>query len=277
VKSIAVPLLVLALLATSRAQLFPERPEGTYIADMANLIKPEDRTQITQAAQDLLQQTGAPIVVATVPSLATVKADDIGIEAYAHKMFDTWRIGKSSANHGILLVVAKDDHKARIELGGDWGNRYDNDSHQIMTSDILPAFKRGDYSGGIVKGVQALKQMTLTAAAVSSGGQEESSDIPWFWIFLGGGILVLVGVRQAMQRAGSGGFSGFGQSSNTAWPNYSSPTVTNDYIAPTVIVVDNTVYNNDSYDNSSYDSSSSDSGGGFDSGSSGGGGDSGSW
>lgn len=276
-KFIAIPLLALSLLATSRAQLFPERPEGTYIADMANLIKPEDRAQITQAAQDLLQQTGAPIVVATVPSLATVKADDIGIEAYAHKMFDTWHIGKSSANHGILLVVSKDDHKARIELGGDWGNRYDSDSHQIMKSDILPAFKRGDYSGGIVSGVQALKQMTLTAAAESPGGQNESSDFPWIWVFLGGGALVFVLIWRAIKRSVAGGLSGLNQSSNPGWSNYSSPPTTNDYIAPTVIVVDNTVYNNDTYDNSSYDSSSSDSGGGFDSGSSGGGGDTGSW
>jgi len=269
------------LVASSQAQLFPARPDDTFVADTANLISPQGKIEITQSSRDLLQQTGAPIVVVTVPSLASVNAKDIGIEAYAHQMFDTWRIGSRYANHGILLVVAKDDRKARIELGSDWDHRYDGDSHKIMTSDILPAFKRGDYSTGIVNGVHALKKMTTTAASESGtpDSDDDSSIFPWMLVLIGGSVIALVVIfRRPVQRSlstWSASQMNSGTSpyrSNNAYSQ--TPDYTTDYTTPTVIVIDNSS-NDNSF--SSYDSGSSDSGGGFDSGSSGGGGDTGSW
>ncbi|AIE85796.1 TPM domain-containing protein [Fimbriimonas ginsengisoli] len=306
-KRIAV-LLGFLLVVAAGAQTYPARPDGSFVADGAGLLKEPDKADITLRSRSVLKTTGAPIVVATVPSLASVGAQAIGIEAYAHKLFDTWGIGSKHANHGILLLVAKDDHKARIELGKDWEHRYDPDSHRIMVGTIIPRFKQGDYSAGIRDGVRDLDNMLRTAAAETPGSaapamvdyqegessDDSSSSIGSFAAGFGGVMLIFFGIFAIVFISVIITFVNRmrGISGPLDWTRprrYGAPydSTTNVWIDPGT----NPGYTNpsdigiaSSYDSSSssstYDSSSSsssDSGGGFDSGSSGGGGDSGSW
>lgn len=286
---------VVALVAGARAQLFPPRPTDTYVVDSANLISPADKQTITAASKELLRESGAPIVVATVTSLAAVQAKDMGIEAYAHKMFDSWGIGSKSANHGILLLVAKDDHKARIELGGDWDHRYDGDSHQIMNGTVLPQFKQGHYSQGIVAGVQALKRMTEQAASETPGATapvsgttlpdySESADaaeanslVVTVFILCGVAVFVMIvgSIIAKTNAARRGNIYPSVDDTNYRRNHWSGYDPNQNDVVNTVVLVDNSSYT----DNSSCDSSPSydSGGGGFDSGSSGGGGDTGSW
>ncbi|RYG24745.1 TPM domain-containing protein, partial [bacterium] len=156
---------VLALSAGANAQSFPPIPQGTAVYDGAGLLSPQDESAISNLAQAFMRDTGAPIIVATFPSLAQVGAQGVGIEAYSTALFNNWRIGRNDANGGILLVVARDDRKVRIELGKDWKNDYDAAARNVNQNVILPAFRRGDYSGGIRSGVDALAQMANGSAA----------------------------------------------------------------------------------------------------------------
>ncbi len=145
---------------TALAMGFPEKPDSeNFFVDEAGLIKPEDAKEINHIALMLLIDEKVPIYVVTIRSLADYDASGYSIEGYAADLFDNWGIGSEDRNYGMLLLVSKGDRKARIELGADWGREYDRQSREVMDSLIIPAFKRGDYSLGIVQGVQGMNSM----------------------------------------------------------------------------------------------------------------------
>jgi len=154
---------------------YPERPgDREFIADTAGLIGATDEADLRAQLDDLLTAKAIPIIVVTIRSLSLYDAGGMSIETYARMLFDHWGIGHEKIvvrgagvgreqtvpwNKGILLLVSVNDRKARIELGADWGHTKDRQCEQIMQEHIVPAFKRGDYAGGIRAGVDALDAM----------------------------------------------------------------------------------------------------------------------
>jgi uncharacterized protein len=139
---------------------FPVQPApGEYCTDGAGLITADDREKINGVSRALLKSHGVPIHVVTVRALASHGVDRLGIEAYARRLFDHWGIGSAKHNYGILLLVAKVDRKARIEFGASWARDRDDAAHRIMQRLILPAFRDGEFSLGIVRGVRGLDAM----------------------------------------------------------------------------------------------------------------------
>jgi uncharacterized protein len=84
----------------------------------------------------------------------------------------------------MLLLISRDDRKARIELGADWGREYDYQAKQIMDELIVPSFKRGDFSTGILDGVRGME-------AMARGLQLPKPTAPWWVLPLI--ILVIIG------------------------------------------------------------------------------------
>ena len=107
--------------------------------------------------QQILHDQGFPIVVVTLPSLAMYDATNI--ETYGRQLFDHWGIGSQKNNRGILLLVSLGDRKARITLGSDWGDTKDDTARMVMQDIIVPNFKNGNYSAGVLQGVRALDTM----------------------------------------------------------------------------------------------------------------------
>ena len=99
-------------------------------------------------------------MVATVKSL-----DGQRIEPYANELFRAWKLGEKAKNNGVLLLVAPNERKVRIEVGyGLEGTLTDALSKIIITNAIAPRFKAGDFAGGIERGVEDIIT-TLTADA----------------------------------------------------------------------------------------------------------------
>lgn len=154
------------------------KPGTGYVLDNAGMLTPEDIGRINLLADAAKKQSDAPIVVVTIPSLASVGAHDA--DWYATTLFNAWQIGDRKTNQGVLLLVARDDRKARIELGAGWGYTRDADCQKIMDGWIIPRFKRGDFAQGIIKGVEALDSMVRT-------GKVPSPPTPvWVWPGIGG-------------------------------------------------------------------------------------------
>lgn len=198
--AVGVCLVALALAAAVPlgAQTFPQRiGQRDFILDEANLINPQDSQQIKQVCGKLLEQERIPIVVVTIPSLATYDGRDI--ESYARGLFDDWGIGSQKRNLGILLLVSMGDRKARIELGAAWAHQQDATARMIMEKIIIPNFKKGDFSGGILQGVQALDTMAR--------GNAVKVPRPWYipWLVLGFFALG-IGVAISLIRNGKKGW-----------------------------------------------------------------------
>lgn len=122
------------------------------IVDGANLIAPEARQRIEGKIRAHEDKTSDQLVVATVPSL-----QDVTIEDYANGLFRFWKLGEAKTNNGVLLLVAPNERKVRIEVGyGLEGALTDALSKIIITTAVAPKFKAGDFAGGIEGGVDGI-------------------------------------------------------------------------------------------------------------------------
>jgi uncharacterized protein len=122
------------------------------IVDGANLIAPEARQRIEAKLKAHEDKTSDQLVVATVPSL-----QDGTIEDFANGLFRFWKLGEAKTNNGVLLLVAPNERKVRIEVGyGLEGALTDALSKVIITTAVAPKFKSGDFTAGIEGGVDAI-------------------------------------------------------------------------------------------------------------------------
>jgi uncharacterized protein len=138
--------------------------EREFIRDLAGLVKPADANRIRGLCDQLLTDLKTPILVVTVDSLSQYGGEGMRIDTFARMLFDQWGIGFEKRdgrpwNTGILLLVSRGDRRARIELGGGWKHQKDALCQRIMDERIIPRFKSGDYSAGILDGVEGLEAM----------------------------------------------------------------------------------------------------------------------
>src|SRR6185295_5892619 len=130
------------------------------IVDQANIIQPATRAALESKLAELESKSGIQLVVATVNSL-----EGQDIEPYANELFRNWKLGEKEKNNGILLLVAPNDRRVRIEVGyGLEKTLTDALSKVIITNAITPRFKAGDFSGGISRGVDDIITVLTTDA-----------------------------------------------------------------------------------------------------------------
>ncbi|GMV99855.1 MAG: hypothetical protein AMXMBFR84_09940 [Candidatus Hydrogenedentota bacterium] len=165
-----------ALLSTFTATL---AHSGEYPAfhdsrlnDFAGIIRSEHAEQIRDLAGQLRESTGIQAVVVTIQSIGGYGTGDPAIEPFATKLFNAWGVGRAERNDGVMLLVSVDDRAVRIEVGSGYGNRLDRLMQGIIDREIIPAFKRGDYSTGILEGTLAL------CGALETEGTAATQDSP---------------------------------------------------------------------------------------------------
>jgi uncharacterized protein len=117
-----------------------------------------DVRQIQTLEAELAQlerRKGAQVAVLLVPS---TKPEDIA--QYSIRVVDAWRLGRKNVDDGVLLIVAKDDHRVRIEVGrGLEGAIPDAAAARIIREYIAPKFRTGDYYGGLQDAIGALTKL----------------------------------------------------------------------------------------------------------------------
>ena len=167
--------LLLAILFCSVSLAFasdiPPLPEDrNFIQDYADILSPAAETQIGVLQKEAFEKANTPILVVTIRSMGEYGGQGMSIERFAMEWFNRWGIGKVGPdghlyNQGILLLISVGDRKARIELGADWGRRWDGYCEQIMSGVLVPEFKVGRYSEGVQKGMVALADMAKLGPA----------------------------------------------------------------------------------------------------------------
>ena len=122
------------------------------VVDSANLLPMADRTALTDKLTALEKRTGHQVVVVTIRSLGGHEIADYGVT-----LGRTWGIGRKDVNDGVLLIVAPNERKVRIEVGyGLEKALRDEEAAAIINQAILPAFKAGDFPRGIAAGVDGV-------------------------------------------------------------------------------------------------------------------------
>ena len=127
-------------------------PPVGRVVDQTGSLSSSDSEALAQKLADLQARKGSQVAVLIVP---TTQPETI--EQFSIRAAETWKIGRRKIDDGALLVVAKDDHKLRIEVGyGLEGAIPDVTARRIIDEIIVPHFRNGDFAGGISAGVDRI-------------------------------------------------------------------------------------------------------------------------
>lgn len=141
-------LCVAGLVSSAHAQSLPAL--AGRVVDDAGIIDAATESALTGRLAGFEEKSSDQIVVATIQSL-----NGEAIEPYANRLFRAWGLGQAGEDNGILLLVAVEDRRMRIEVGyGLEGTLTDLHSKLIIENTMVPAFRAGDFSGGISQAVE---------------------------------------------------------------------------------------------------------------------------
>ncbi len=141
-------------LFSGAAEVMPPAP-AKYFNDFANVTQPATAARLNQALEQFEKETSSQIVVAVFPKMQT----DSSVEDYVHRMFQAWKIGQKGRNNGALLAVFTQDRKMRIEVGyGLEGAIPDAIAKRIISDEMAPQFRAGNYDAGLSAAVNAVMQ-----------------------------------------------------------------------------------------------------------------------
>lgn len=196
------------------------------VVDDAHILPASAVADLEAKLADLESRTGTQLVVATVSSL-----DGQEIEPYANALFRTWKLGDKTSNNGVLLLVAPNQKRVRIEVGyGLEGTLTDALSKVIIANAIAPRFKTGDFAGGITRGVDDIIIVLTTDSSEwqqrpSLRVDSEPASAPVNWLVIVVIIAVIglmivspafrwlvIGMLMSGRGGGSGGLGGGGSS-----------------------------------------------------------------
>jgi uncharacterized protein len=153
--------------------------------------------QLEQRLERFENETGHQIAVLTIPSL---QGD--ALESFSIRVAENWKIGKKGFDNGVILVIAQNDRKLRIEVGyGLEGVLPDAIASRIIREVIVPRFRANEYVGGIEAGIESIMKVTrgetlpeAARARAKSGYTDISSLAP---LLLYAALLALfVGITQ---------------------------------------------------------------------------------
>ena len=221
ISAVATAFFLCAVVVYARTPIAP--PTG-FVNDRAGIFTPAYRQELERELADYDKQTSNQIVILAVPAIP-----DGSIEEYSAAVFAQWGIGKKESDNGLLLVIGRDDHKLRIEVG--YGlEPYVTDSRagDIIRGDIAPEFQKGNYDAGVKAAVAHIEEDLAGAPASPDVAAPSPFDgIPsgaivfifFVFQFVFGGLLhlmarsksiVLGGVLGAILGGGVGWLSGIG-------------------------------------------------------------------
>ena len=227
----------LALATGALAQSQPTFPALTgRVVDQAKLLSPAKEAELTAQLEALERESSDQLVVVTVDSLQGFEIED-----YGYRLGRAWGIGQKETDNGVLMIVAPEERKVRIEVGyGLEGILTDALSALIIHEQILPSFREGSYERGIKQGVDAIDQQLrldpAEAAARAAAVERQPVEAPvgpalligaiFLLMFLGmlGGLarggrrrrssglgpVLIWAASEALRSGGRGGSGGFG-------------------------------------------------------------------
>lgn len=184
----AVPLLAVLLClpgAVALAEALAPIPAlDAPVVDTTGTLSAADVSRLQAQALDLQRRKGSQLQILIVPTTAPES-----IEQYAQRVFDQWKLGRQGVDDGVLLLVAKDDHQARIQTGyGLEGAIPDITAGRVIQEYLVPEFRAGDFAGGLDDATAQLVRLidgeALPAPMAPSASGGNGGDKLFLLVFL---------------------------------------------------------------------------------------------
>jgi uncharacterized protein len=182
-------------------------PTG-YVTDLAAAITPDTKTRLEALCRAVEEKTGAQIAVVTLHSL-----EGDSVENFAVDLYKQLGVGSKGDNRGVLLLVAPDEHKYRVEVGYGLEPVINDARAGDAGRAMVPLLRQGNYSAAIDTATWTLAKYIADDRGVSLSGQppapqrrerEHSSPISlWAILFV---IWIIFSIARAGRRGGGGGW-----------------------------------------------------------------------
>ncbi len=215
-KLLFIIIFLLCFKSTFAAMKLPSPTPEFFVNDFANVISAEDEEKILKKTEGLYAATGnsTQVVVATINSL-----EGYGIEEYANNLFREWGIGNKDKNDGILILLAVNDRKSRIEVGyGLEGTLPDGKTGGIQDTYMIPYFKENNFSKGLAEGAMAVCDIISGEMSIDDIKAKEDEDISDILM----GIIVYMIIlflffKVATKSQGFGGLSNYNNNGGSSY------------------------------------------------------------
>jgi uncharacterized protein len=178
------------------------------VVDQAGVIPAGEKAELEQMLAAHEQKSSNQVVVATIASLGGETIEQYGVD-----LGRAWGIGQKGKNNGVILIVAPNERKVRIEVGyGLEGELTDAISSYIIQGSILPRFKAGDIPGGIRRGAEDIVAVlegdagAFAARAKARVNQEDSFSSATAVLIFMIAMFVLLSIFGRSRRSRYGGF-----------------------------------------------------------------------
>jgi len=199
-------------------QLAPIPALDTPVVDTTGTLDAATRQALEAQALALQQRKGSQLQVLMVPS---TQPEDIA--AYTQRVYDQWKLGRKGVDDGVLLVVARDDRRVRIQPGyGLEGAIPDATAERVIQEYLVPKFRAGDFAGGITDATAALAKLVdgepLPAPMADNRSRGGNGGGDWLFALFAAFVVAQV-ARGIFGRAPSPlrGLLGAGAAGGVAW------------------------------------------------------------
>jgi uncharacterized protein len=200
----AVWLLCAPLLAMAAGPV-PLPALAARVTDLTATLAPDQRAALEAAAAAIERQKGSQVAILMLPTTQPETIEQFGI-----RLAEAWQIGRDGVDDGVIVIVAKDDRKMRIEVGyGLEGAIPDAVAKRIVAEVMAPRFRQGDFAGGLNETVATLGNLIGGEALPAPPDAEEFPNVNLdngFWLlvalFFAGVLRSILGVIGALLAAG---------------------------------------------------------------------------
>ncbi len=170
----------------ARAEYKAPKPYN-FVNDFANLISDNNETKLNSLLKEVSTKTRAQIAVVTLSSLDGYPIEDVGLSIGRQ-----WGVGQKDKNNGVVILVAPNERKMRIEVGyGLEGAIPDSKAGRIRDELMIPEFKKGNYETGIIYATEKIANLVAQEYGVKITGEynlpqppEQNSDFEQFILFV---------------------------------------------------------------------------------------------
>ena len=191
---------------TAQAQVALPEHGGQWVHDQANVLSATTKSELEAILKYERDSTSNQIAVLIVPSL-----EGEAMEEFSLRVAEKWKIGQKAKDNGVLMLIAINDKKMRIETGyGLEGVLTDALSSRINRNEMAPYFRQGDFDTGVKVGVmaviQAIKGEYVNDEPVQQTRRRSKKSSPFFTILI---ILAIIIISSRNRKGGGGGGGGY--------------------------------------------------------------------
>jgi uncharacterized protein len=165
---------------------FTAPPNDGFVTDVANALTDEQKAALSQTLTQYQKDTSNEIAILVLPNLSGMAIEDVGVTVGR-----AWGIGDKQKNNGILIIVALEERETRMEVGyGLEGAVPDLVAKGIIEEDMAPAFRQGDYFGGLTAAIASLQKHIAGEYTADRYTKTDASGFGGFFFFL-----VIIGIQ----------------------------------------------------------------------------------